>query len=207
MPEIKHIPVVECNTPHTELGYTYKWYLVKCQKDVDDVCACYNARSESNELEVQIGEFPQWICFEESDKTADVWYKSTYEEYVARTQELDRFLSFSAVCPLCGNADHYPNSDVCSQCDGEVEWPPAKKVEMKLRKILEDGDLAEKLGQSLLDSIETDNERPDRLGHYFAKAYLKRNLDDLLIATCGWSMESLIGFAENPEDEEDEKSA
>lgn len=45
---------------------------------------------------------------------------------------------------------------------------------------------------ALLESIRTDDEKPERLGRYALKAIKETNFDDFLIAICGWSLESLM---------------
>lgn len=50
----------------------------------------------------------------------------------------------------------------------------------------------EAFAAALLNSIETDDEKPERLGRYALKAIHENNFDDFLIAICGWSLESLM---------------
>jgi len=79
-----------------------------------------------------------------------------------------------------------------------------KLVDVLLNEALNNDELSERLALSLLNSVDTDDENPTRMGRYFAKAYLEKNMDDLLIAICGWSMQSLLEFALSPENEEDD---
>ena len=50
----------------------------------------------------------------------------------------------------------------------------------------------ESFSNVFLQSIETDDEKPVRLGRYALKAIKDNSLDDFLIAICGWSLESLM---------------
>lgn len=45
---------------------------------------------------------------------------------------------------------------------------------------------------ALLESIRTDDEKPERMGRYIMKAIKENNFDDLMIALCGWSLKSLM---------------
>ena len=45
---------------------------------------------------------------------------------------------------------------------------------------------------ALLESIRTDNEKPERMGRYIMKAIKENSFDDLMIALCGWSLKSLL---------------
>ena len=50
----------------------------------------------------------------------------------------------------------------------------------------------ESFSNAFLQSIETDEEKPVRLGRYALKAIKDNSFDDFLIAICGWSLESLM---------------
>ena len=45
---------------------------------------------------------------------------------------------------------------------------------------------------ALLESIRTDNEKPERMGRYIMKAIKENSFDDFMIALCGWSLKSLL---------------
>jgi len=40
--------------------------------------------------------------------------------------------------------------------------------------------------------VRTDDENPERIGHYLFKAIKDNSFDDFLIAICGWSLETLM---------------
>ena len=67
---------------------------------------------------------------------------------------------------------------------------------IRLEAILADGEKSETLANCILEQIRTDDEPPRKVGHYFVKAVLDQNIDDLMIAICGWSVESLLDMAE-----------
>ena len=76
-----------------------------------------------------------------------------------------------------------------------------------LKKIRSDSTEYENLAETLFDSIDTDGEKLSRVGYYFAKAYIENNIDDLLIAICGWSMKSLIEMSNELEERKECKDA
>ena len=55
----------------------------------------------------------------------------------------------------------------------------------------------ESFAKALLDSMRTDDEKPERMGHYMLKAIKDNSFDDFLIAICGWSLESLMVTSKN----------
>lgn len=50
----------------------------------------------------------------------------------------------------------------------------------------------ESFSNAFFQSIETDEEKPVRLGRYALKAIKDNSIDDFLIAICGWSLETLM---------------
>lgn len=50
----------------------------------------------------------------------------------------------------------------------------------------------ESFANALFDSMRTDDEKPERMGHYLFKAIKDNSFDDFLIAICGWSLETLM---------------
>ena len=67
---------------------------------------------------------------------------------------------------------------------------------IRLQAIMEDEEKSEAVANCLLEQIRTDDEPPRKVGHYFVKAVLDQNIDDLMIAICGWSVNSLLDMAE-----------
>ena len=61
---------------------------------------------------------------------------------------------------------------------------------------MSDAEKAEKLGEAFVEQIASDDEKKQRIGYYFAKAILDDNVEDLLVAVCGWTSESLLNIAE-----------
>lgn len=45
---------------------------------------------------------------------------------------------------------------------------------------------------ALLESLRTDDEKPERMGRYIMKAIKENSFDDFVIALCGWSLKSLM---------------
>ena len=71
-----------------------------------------------------------------------------------------------------------------------------EKTYDRLRKVMSDVEKAEKFGNALKDAIESDDEKNGRFGYYLAKAIVDDNIEDLLIAICGWTSKSLLNIAE-----------
>lgn len=66
----------------------------------------------------------------------------------------------------------------------------------RLFAVMENGEKAEALAQAFTEQVMNDDENPARMGFYLAKAILDGNVEDLLIAVCGWKVESLLNLAE-----------
>ena len=76
-------------------------------------------------------------------------------------------------------------------------YPKASgKTYDRLRSVMADMEKAEKLGDALCEQMETDDEKHSRIGYYLAKAILDDSIEDLLVAICGWTSESLLNIAE-----------
>lgn len=67
---------------------------------------------------------------------------------------------------------------------------PEKKE--ALLAVLQNPQKAEAFGRRITEQVETDDESPEKIGYYAAKAILDGSMDDLLIAICGWSVSSLL---------------
>lgn len=61
-----------------------------------------------------------------------------------------------------------------------------------LLAVLQNPKKAEAFGRRITEQVETDDESPEKIGYYAAKAILDGSVDDLLIAICGWSVSSLL---------------
>lgn len=61
-----------------------------------------------------------------------------------------------------------------------------------LLAVLQNPQKAEAFGRRITEQVETDDESPEKIGYYAAKAILDGSVDDLLIAICGWSVSSLL---------------
>lgn len=87
-------------------------------------------------------------------------------------------------------------------------FPKASKETIgKLTEFLQDTDKAEAFAEVLQREIQSDTEKPCRMGHYMAKAIIEDNIEDLLVAICGWTSKSLVQFAEKKLLEDKENAA
>ncbi len=71
-----------------------------------------------------------------------------------------------------------------------------QKTKTKLETVMNDSEKAEAFADALCHEMLTDDERRDKMGHCMAKAIVENNVEDLLIAICGWSSTSLLNIAE-----------
>ena len=92
------------------------------------------------------------------------------------------------------NTDY--NSTLDAVIDQTAKWftdnhlNPTKK---KLYGIMSDTDLCGRFAEYFFDQINTDDEPLFKIGYYLCKAYAERDIEQLLISICGWSMDSLLG--------------
>ena len=75
-------------------------------------------------------------------------------------------------------------------------YPKASgKTYDRLRAVMASMKKSEKLGEVFCEQVETDDEKQQRIGYYLAKAILDDSIEDLLVAVCGWTSESLLNIA------------
>lgn len=76
-------------------------------------------------------------------------------------------------------------------------YPKASgKTYDRLRAVMASMEKSEKLGEVFCEQVETDDEKQQRIGYYLAKAILDDSIEDLLVAVCGWTSESLLNIAD-----------
>lgn len=76
-------------------------------------------------------------------------------------------------------------------------FPKASKETIgKLTEFLKDTDKAEAFAEVLQREMQSDTENPCRMGHYMAKAIIEDNIEDFLVAICGWTSKTLVQFTE-----------
>ena len=71
-----------------------------------------------------------------------------------------------------------------------------EKTRGRLGAVMADAEKAEKLGEVFAEQVASDDEKKRRIGYYLAKAILDDNVEDLLVAVCGWTSKSLLDIAE-----------
>lgn len=97
------------------------------------------------------------------------------------------------------------NSMLDSAIDDAAKWYQSQKLSalhQKLHQIMSDTGLCEQFGECVSDNLKTDEEPFKNIGYYLCKAYLEEDLDQLLVAICGWSMGSLLNLTFKGDDEE-----
>ena len=72
----------------------------------------------------------------------------------------------------------------------------SEKTRERLCEVMTDAEKSEKLGEVFAEQVASDDEKKRRIGYYLAKAILDDNVEDLLVAVCGWTSESLLNIAE-----------
>lgn len=76
-------------------------------------------------------------------------------------------------------------------------FPKASKETIgKLTEFLKDTDKAEAFAEVFQREMQSDTENPCRMGHYMAKAIIEDNIEDFLVAICGWTSKTLVQFTE-----------
>lgn len=71
----------------------------------------------------------------------------------------------------------------------------AEEMKAKVREIMQSDDCmksCEDLAEAFFDSVNTDAEPYGRIGFYLLRAFLEDDVNDAMIALCGWSLESLM---------------
>ena len=63
---------------------------------------------------------------------------------------------------------------------------------MDIEKLLLDYEFCEAFGDVLYNEIMTDDESAYMMARYVLRAYLAKDVDEMLIAVSGWNMETLI---------------
>ena len=69
-------------------------------------------------------------------------------------------------------------------------------MEERIKKAMEDADFCEVLGEVLYEQFVSDEESFRNKGLLLLNAILRGKADDVLIAICGWSIESLMEMVE-----------
>lgn len=93
-----------------------------------------------------------------------------------------------------------PNPSQTTDGDTSVSgmFPPiSAESKNRLLAVLADTEKAEALGDTFYNAVTTDTEPSRRSGYYLARAVLDGNIDDLLVAVCGWRIETLLDMADN----------
>lgn len=75
--------------------------------------------------------------------------------------------------------------------------PISDELKSRLEAVMSDDKKKVAFATALYNQIDSDAEPYRKVGFYMAKAILEQNVDDLLIAICGWSVESLLNIAES----------
>lgn len=70
-----------------------------------------------------------------------------------------------------------------------------RRLSDKMLKIMSSSKKAERFAETFLGQLESDEEPLRKVGYYMAKAIRTNSVDDLLIAVCGWSAETLAKMA------------
>ena len=66
-----------------------------------------------------------------------------------------------------------------------------KELAERMKKIVADEKLCERFANTFFEQINTDEEPPEKMGHYMTKAILSDSVEDFMIAVCGWSPATL----------------
>lgn len=67
---------------------------------------------------------------------------------------------------------------------------------MDIEKLINDSDFCEVLGDVIREEIAEDDVHSRHVGEYVLKSFFRNDANDMLIAICGWSMDTLIEMAQ-----------
>lgn len=76
---------------------------------------------------------------------------------------------------------------------------PPETQEQRIARVKADSRLCEHFVEVLLEQIRMDDESTMETGVDLLDAYLERDVDGLLIALCGWRLDSLLNITEKGE--------
>lgn len=71
-----------------------------------------------------------------------------------------------------------------------------EKIIKRLERMQVDTEKSAKMVEAFVTQIKTDGEPYEDIGHHMIEAIINNNIDNFLIAVCGWGIESLLNFAE-----------
>lgn len=71
-----------------------------------------------------------------------------------------------------------------------------EQTKEQLRTVLKDEEKTAAFAQKILETIDTDDESYEDIGNSVIHALLNNDAEGLLIALCGWSVESLLNLLE-----------
>lgn len=112
--------------------------------------------------------------------------------------KLKNHIGHHVVCSSYGDAES--PADICIECEDCNEvLVSADDYEVADREELADmmsrEDLCEALSDVIIEELMNDDESPEKRGRYLIKAFMENNVNDAMIALCGWSFDSLISKA------------
>lgn len=83
------------------------------------------------------------------------------------------------------------------QAEQPTPFPLADEATQKrLNAAVEDSEKAETFARAFFDAITSDDEAYENIGFHMARAILRNNIEELLVAVSGWSSKSLLNLAE-----------
>ncbi|WP_320888914.1 DUF4866 family protein [Bacteroides sp.] len=149
-----------------------------------------NSREAINQIIAWANEFT------ETHKDTD-WSMTDYLETVYRftDEKLGTVSTNSAKSPLLAfeseifaQMHQSPQQHIAK--DSTTSEPKTEKD--SLDEILADTDKCETFGSIVIDEISNDDEAPHKTGSSLIQAYQNGDCDAMLVALCGWSMDSLL---------------
>ncbi len=186
---------------------------------------CY--RENSEELQKKMPAVSDMVTecgFAEVQSWVDAQFKKAEEEEYCLLNDYEKvdFISKLLIEQEC-EMKLYNKGDECSPCYITLTvrifpispgiYPKASKETVgKLTEMLSDEEKSEAFAEVLRSEMDTDTESPSRMGYYMAKAIIEDNVEDFLVAICGWTSKTLVEFTEkklleNKENETDGSDA
>ncbi len=170
---------------------------------------CYRENSEELQKEMPaVSDMVTECGFAEVQAWVDAQLKKAEEEEYCLLDDYEKldFISKLLMGQEC-EMKLYNKGDECSPCYITLTvrifpispgiYPKASMETLgKLAEMLTDEDKTEAFAEVLKREMATDTENPSRMGHYMAKAIIEGNIEDFLVAICGWTSKTLVEFTE-----------
>lgn len=139
----------------------------------------------------------RWMDEENQEHSASLLESQHHVIYKQAKTPIDSYRLFESEI----FAQMHPSLQKHIDNGGTTSEPTAEKD--SLAEILADTDKCETFGSIVIDEIGNDDEAPHKTGSNLIQAYQNGDCDAMLVALCGWSMNSLLDKYNKKQNEDD----